>query len=752
MPLGLAAALVLSVLAASPASATRAAADPVPDDPADAARWTAVSTSAASDEPPRLSAPHTCGVTVAGALACWGHDEAMLGRAGNRTLHITPMQVGTATNWATVAAGREHTCALNRSAALWCWGENYDGQVGDGTRTDRFEPVKVLGPRRWTSVDATYSNTCAITDDGDLWCWGANDAGQLGDGTRDDRPIPKQIAPELDWIAVAVGSAERRIGKTHGHTCGVATDRTLWCWGDNDAGQLGLRDDERRLRPTQVGTDTDWAGVTTAAHASCATKTDGSAWCWGINKSGRIGDGTEINRDEPVQVGAGAEWVTLDAGRSHTCGIQVDQSAWCWGRNATGQLGDGTISKHTVPTAVLGGFPWATVSVAYTTTCGVTVDGTGICWGEGNGGQRGDGTLSTARAPSQERAILPIGAGPWQSRWTSLAGGSYLGCGIVQDGRGACWSDFRIGELRSGGRYAQPIHDSWTWDQLSGGHMTVCGVRDDGALFCGGEPPPGGTDTPLRRIGTESSWRSVNVGYSHACALQDDDSLWCWGDNDYGQVGVGDQSPRPDPVRIEGSWSFVATGDWTTCGIQTDGSLWCWGENNYGQLGLGESGAPVLEPRPVGDRTDWRTVSGGDSFTCGTTTGDEAYCWGYNHFGQLGDGTRITRKSPVPVVGPADWQVVIGENGENFNCGLRLDGTAWCWGQNDGRFGSGGSAHSTRPVPVAGGHTFTDLTLVDRGGCATTASGEAWCWGRFEGDGTIANHLEPAPLLSVRGL
>lgn len=717
----------------------------------EAVRWRTVST-AASDKSETISYPHTCGIRTNGTLWCWGDDGGFLGDGAKQRLEFAPRQVGSSTDWQLVVTGSRFSCAIDGARDLWCWGRNSMGQLGDGTHTDRDELAKVSGPTGWGDVEATYWHACGITEDGRMWCWGANSSGQLGDGTTSDRSVPTRVGATRDWVSVAIGSAKKYESSTHGHSCAVAAEGTLWCWGENDVGQLGTGASGGRKQPTRVGTDSDWVAVSADRHASCATKSDGSLWCWGQNKFGRLGDGTQTERSTPVEIAPGTDWASVDVGNEHTCGIQVDASAWCWGRNALGRLGDGTTAKRLMPTAVAGGYAWAEVSAAFATTCGVRLDGVGMCWGDGRRGQRGTGDLDGALAPDPDEPIRGD-VGPWNDvRWTALSGGDYLRCGIVEDGRGACWSEYSIGFLPSGGSYAQPIHDSWTWNEISTGYRFMCGVRSDGALFCGGQPPPGGFSEKLEQIGTETSWTSVNGGYSHVCGIQNDASLWCWGSNRYGQLGTGDTGARVDPVQVDGSWASVATGDWNTCGIQTDGSLWCWGQNNYGQLGLGFSGGLVLDPQRVGDRTDWGQVSGNSTFTCGTTVGHKAYCWGYNHYGQLGDGTQITRTSPVAVVGPADWQYVIGENGINHNCGLRLDGSAWCWGQNDGMLGTGDTAHSMVPVPVAGGQEFSALTLHDLGGCGIDTTSRTWCWGKFDGDGTRTNHLVPARLLSVRGL
>ena len=576
-------------------------------------------------------------------------------------------------------------------------------------------------------------------------------SGQLGDGTLTDRAVPTRVGAERGWSAVTAGSGGGYEGRTHGHTCAIALAGTLWCWGDNDYGQLGIGGGGRHKQPVQVGNDTDWATVSADRHATCATKSDGSLWCWGSNAQGRLGDGTTTARPAPVEIAPGTRWRSVALGPWHTCGIQEDGTAWCWGRNKAGTLGDGTTTKRLVPTAVLGGLSWIEMSLSDSTTCGVTGDQVGICWGDGSFGQRGTGNLDRALTPTIKERIRGD-VGPWLSQWTALAGGEGLRCGILEDGRAACWSADVIGDVPSGGAYAQSTHDGWSWLSVSVGDRWMCGMRSDQALVCVGEVK-GGIDAfePVDPMG--GTWTGVEAGDYHGCRWQADASLWCWGSNTYGQLGTGDKTFRPYPTQIEGSWRAASGGDSHTCGIQTDGSLWCWGHNSLGQLGLGYQSAGELVPTRVGDRTDWAEVSVGQFSTCATTTDHAAYCWGANNTGQLGDGTTEHRSSPVAVVGPADWLKVVIDGQNGHACGLRLDQTAWCWGRNGGQLGTGDTDASTVPVPVTGGHQFETIMTFYGGGCAVASGkGRAWCWGEFDGDGTKLNHLAPTRVRSVRGL
>ena len=169
---------------------------------------------------------------------------------------------------------------------LWCWGYNGSGELGDGTTTDSAVPVQEhTHASDWAAVSAGEDHTCAVKTDHTLWCWGNNDSGELGDGgTTTDSAVPVQEHTHAsDWAAVSAGGD---------HTCAVKTDHTLWCWGNNDSGELGDGTTTSSAVPVQEHSHaSDWAGVSAAVNAgedyTCAVKTDHTLWCWGFQRPWR---------------------------------------------------------------------------------------------------------------------------------------------------------------------------------------------------------------------------------------------------------------------------------------------------------------------------------------------------------------------------------------------------------------------------------------------------------------------------------
>ena len=221
---------------------------------------------------------------------------------------------GNASEWVSVSAGGSHTVAVRADGTLWAWGENSYGQLGDGTggggggwevrdRGRRLSPVRVGTATNWASVSVGYWHTVAIRTDGTLWAWGQNDHGQLGNGgggLGDMSLNPVQIGTAANWASVSAGPI---------HTVAIGTDGSLWVWGVQEhgtgyeeAGEGNFRRHHYGSTPTRIGTDTNWAfvsantGFVTAPiiviHSfTIALRTDGSLWAWGVNFAGQLGTG-----------------------------------------------------------------------------------------------------------------------------------------------------------------------------------------------------------------------------------------------------------------------------------------------------------------------------------------------------------------------------------------------------------------------------------------------------------------------------
>ena len=191
----------------------------------------------------------------------------------------------------TIAPGTYHTLAIKNDGSLWAWGYNYYGQLGDGTNTNRNTPVQIGTATNWASISAGFYYSLAIKNDGTLWAWGYNTFGQLGIGNTTNQLSPVQVGTANNWASVSAG---------YQHSLAIKTDGTLWAWGYNNGGQLGDGTYTSRNTPEQIGTATNWANISAGGYFisnyryefSIATQTNGSLWAWGANAQGQLGDGT----------------------------------------------------------------------------------------------------------------------------------------------------------------------------------------------------------------------------------------------------------------------------------------------------------------------------------------------------------------------------------------------------------------------------------------------------------------------------
>jgi alpha-tubulin suppressor-like RCC1 family protein len=361
-----------------------------------------------------------------GGLWSWGWNfYGQLGdnTSGTGTYKSSPVQTVTyGTNWKSLDCSSNYTAAIKTDGTLWLWGQNNLGQLGDTTLTDRSSPIQTVAyGTNWKLVSAGHQHTAAIKTDGTLWLWGRGNEGQLGDNNITGKSSPVQtVTFGTNWKLVSCGYAD--------YTTAIKTDGTLWSWGDNSAGQLGDNTSGNgtgKSSPIQTVTyGTNWKSVSCGYQHTAAIKTDGTLWLWGSNIQGQLGiNAAGTNRSSPVQtVAYGTNWKLVNCGRYHTTAIKTDGTLWLWGQNNNGQLGDNTSggNKPSPVQTVAYGTNWKSVSCGYYNNAAIKTDGTLWLWGRNNYGQLGNNTSGAGTDKSS-----PVQTVAYGTNWKLIDCGGY---------------------------------------------------------------------------------------------------------------------------------------------------------------------------------------------------------------------------------------------------------------------------------------------------------------------------------------
>ncbi len=542
-------------------------------------------------------------------------------------------------------------------------------------------------------------HTCAIRRDRTLWCWGANTVGQLGIGdSTDAQQSPVQV--DGVWASVAAG---------HSHTCAIRDDGSLWCWGADDSGQLGNADAGAATTPTKIGTKTTWQRVSAGETHTCATQIDNTLWCWGSDASGQLGnaDASSGLQQEPSQV-PGTTWFEVSAGGAHTCALQTDGALACWGNGANGRIGDGETVDRTSPTNIAStGATWSRVTAGRDHTCATRSDDTLWCWGANGTGQLGTSDAMERHVPTE--VIAPTGT-------------------------------------------------EWRDAQLVAGNRSTCATAA-GALLCWGTLASSTITSAPTRIGAETRWRRLAIGVNHWCASRDDRSIACWGSDasatgmlPTGKLGYGpydnnayalppsDGVSAPDWIDIaasNGAQGGFTTLTGHTCAIRADHSLWCWGNDAVHQLGIDTIMMNVGSPMRVGTESNWSSVAAGSRHSCATRADGTLWCWGDDGTGQVGNGasTNATQVSPVRLNSDTDWTIV--RSTRLHTLALKSNGAMYCWGFGS-RCGIEATSNVLSPTRI-GTAAWKTITAGTDTSCAIRSDDQLYCWGNGEaGTGLVS--------------
>ncbi len=714
----------------------------------------------------------TDGIVPPRELWAWGGDYT--GQVGDGSLlidQINPVHIGTQTDWKKVAAGYEFSLGIRSDGTLWAWGNDFSGQLGDGgSNVDQAEPVQVGTYNDWVTVEGGSNHALGIRADGSLWAWGYDSEGQLGDGgSNTSQNVPTKIGIHTDWVAVAGGIE---------HSLGIRADGTLWAWGSDGSGQLGNGAvNTSQNSPIQVGSASNWVSITAGSRHSLGIQADGTLWAWGTNTFGMLGIGSNVvSQNTPIQVGTANNWAFVTASNEHTLAIKTDGTLWAWGRAIEGQLGDGGVSSsQNSPIQVGTNTDWVTCAAGSQYSLGIRANGTLWAWGVDGptqllvvgGNQPGQGTLPQVVGATQ------IGT---STDWSAIASGGFHYLGIQQRNEFPQGVHLQTFEARIPGGNSATCSFTLTVEDLEAPSITCppditvsldpgdcmatlhsdvsvsssdncsyvvnkqipAGVQSVGSLWAWGNGVFGNgiansSESSPIKIGTDSSWISVSAGTLHSLGIRADGTLWAWGQNTYGQLGIGGTNINQlSPVQVgqANDWVQVSAGQGHSLGIRSDGSLWAWGRDQLGQLGDGGADSDRDIPVQVGGFIDWISIEAGNTCSFGIRSNGTLWAWGANTAGVLGIESVVKQRTPLQIGSDSDWLSI--STGRGSHClALKSSGTLWAWGDNiKGQLGIGSIVgQENSPVQVGLNGNWIAISAGDKFSLGVQSDGTLWAWG-----------------------
>ena len=671
----------------------------------------------------RYEGSHSIALASDGTVYTWGLNQ--YGQLGNNTTinsrsPVAVQAAGTPMEGKTIvqiAAGADHSLALDSGGALYAWGSNAYGQLGNGTTTNSSVPVAVkiagtpLAGKTIVQIAAGANHNMVLTSDGAVYTWGWNYHGQLGNNTKTNSNTI--VAVQTIGTPIA-GKKIVKIAAGQGHSLALTDDGMVYTWGRNDTGQLGNNATTDAMLPVAVTvTGTPMSNKTiveiaSGARHSLAIDSSGKVYAWGHNGSGQLGNNSTVNALTPVAVQAPADKNIIQVSGSGWLGasssaLTSNGAVYSWGRDLDGQLGDGTNNDSSVPVIT-------TINLVDTPSTPTHVmakpgDTTAIISWQApivSGGQNITGYVLQYQA---------IGASSWTTVNVAAAATLHTITGLTND------QTYRV---RLAAKTAAGTGD-FSSIVLVTPHAkpTITNVSPAIGPVAGGQNVTlTGTNFVLKN---KKIIQTVN-GNGYSLALSADSTIYTWGRNEYGQLGNGvtaTNSPVPVAVKTAGTpmegktITQLSAKVWYALALASDGTVYSWGFNSWGQLGNGTSGAANNASAPVAVKTvgtpmEGKTivqVAAGATHSLALATDGTIYAWGKNEYGQLGNDS--TTNSPVPVAvktagTPMDGKTIIQIHaGYEHSLALASDGTVYVWGRNNsGQLGKNDATDAHIPAAV----------------------------------------------------
>ncbi len=514
---------------------------------------------------------HTCALGADGRVRCWGNDaNNQLGNGDSLTNALSPTLVASPTNVVSLGTSRIHTCAVTAAGAVHCWGNNVSGEIGTGTAGGSVgTPTLVPSFSGVVEVGGGAEFTCARKANGETYCWGKNNQRQTGSAAASVNPVlvPTLVTNKADNSALLATSAVSYVSIDNLHGCALVADGTARCWGRNQEGQLGNGAKDVAANPLVVVPGLAFqTAIEGGGEHSCALGADGTAKCWGLNDDGQIGDNSSgTDRVNPTTVSGLVNAKQLALGEAHTCALLADGTVRCWGKNANGQIGNGIANATDllVPTAPTGSSVVDVVQIAVGArhTCALRANGKVWCWGDNTQGQ--------AKASGSGNQATPFEV-PGIDGAKSIAAGGEHSCAIIGNGETWCWGRNNWGQLGNNNTAAQttpqrvlinPTTPLAPAIKVVAGGLHTCAVTAvDNRVYCwgdnsAGEIGRGNTNASALAVATTGSLTTtvegLSAGNNNSCGFNDAGNAYCWGNHTNNALGVSGTNNVSAPTIVQ---------------------------------------------------------------------------------------------------------------------------------------------------------------------------------------------------------
>jgi alpha-tubulin suppressor-like RCC1 family protein len=602
-----------------------------------------------------------------------------------------------------------------------------------------------------------YGNVCALTGSGSVYCWGDDTYGEVGYNNNIGQGNVGSPIQVLGVGGVGTLSDIYSIASGSAMACGLSNAGNVYCWGYNDDGELGNNSTTQSAVPVEVtgvggtGFLSNIISISAGDGSVCALNTSGNVYCWGYNSTGELGNNSTTASSTPVEVkGVGnvgylSGITSLGVGGATNCAVSSAGNVYCWGEGTYGQLGDNSTSNSHVPVEVMGvggsgvlsGITGVTVSDE--NACAVASTGIAYCWGHNQNGEVGNNTTTQYKTPVQ---VLGVNGTGTLAGITAINTQLAVTCALSSSGNIFCWGEnggTGVGTGNPNGlvpQYVLSVGGGSNFSNaayITAGTEGGCAVSNAGNVYCwgqdsGGSPGATGNDyqtagfayTPVEVYGVMptnnflTGISSLGAGVNSACAVVGGEG-YCWGGSIGNVAGITSGTPMAvagvGGVGTLSGLSAIYPLQYGGCAMSSAGNAYCWGDNSSGELGNG-SNTSSNTPVEVADTTGSSylsgitAISGGWKSSC-ALAGGHVYCWGSNADGQLGNGTSTDSNLPVEVTdvtgtGYLSNIVAIGANGYS-SCALSSTGNVYCWGDNSsGQLGNNSTTEAMIPVEVLG--------------------------------------------------